>query len=1008
MRDGMRRFTQSREARISWRRSRWTGGVFAALACVAAVALMTAFGWMRGLERGSMDGLFRARGVRFPGAPIVLLVVDDPTVTQQGRWPLSRSTYARTVDLLKRGGARTVAFDLIFATPSDRPSEDRAFEMACAGAGNVVHAATFYVPLANSPMQPTTRRADRFSLEGRFALQNQGNLLPESDRAATWVSSAEPNLRIGAGGLGHVNIYPEWDGALRRISDVIAYRGALYPSLALAAAAHFSGIEPHDVIVERRELRLGAVRAQIDGNGERWINWVGGNRSFPTYSLGDLLSGRLQPELFKDKLVFIGATASGTFEHRPTPFSPVQPSVEMQANAADDLISGRTIIAMPDVWRWIAAFAFALFVGVIAVPRGAYAGFFITIIGSIVLWQGAVMLLKRDIYAPFSTALLSGALTYAMASALSYRREWEANLRADVSIALLAQSASLLSARLEGAGALAVVEEAAREALGAYSVRVVFEDETGPAGDLARALADDGRAALWPAPRSDDGSHAASLRRRVRVLGRSSNLPHRARAGPALVLETLMQATFTEVRRPSELELVSTLIVAPLPPLARSFDETARPQRARGALLVVGRDEASLDAFNERDAALAEALARQAQLALENANYDARLQARVEAADKGLRDAYSLLEMQSARLAAAAEGVDDALIIVDGAGRAAFVNAASARILREGAPALGADVREALRTGGLDDLCALWDKAESGERAQVETARVTVLADDRDFAPEERTILSAQLVPLEDEEKSAMLLVADITAQRELDNMKSDFVAFVAHELRTPLTSILGFASLLQNESAHFSQEERDHMAQNIVQRGQRLNRMIAELLDVSRLDAGRPLQLRHERIDLAELCEKVVEAQKAAISEPDLYFLYVDASDSVIIEADADRVDQVLTNLVSNAVKYSPDGGTVRVGLEEAGDNVIISVDDAGMGMTPEQQSRLFTKYYRTPDAVLHNIKGTGLGLFLVKQLVEAHGGSIRVQSARGQGSSFTVTLPRKAQHKGDGHAHD
>ncbi len=110
----------------------------------------------------------------------------------------------------------------------------------------------------------------------------------------------------------------------------------------------------------------------------------------------------------------------------------------------------------------------------------------------------------------------------------------------------------------------------------------------------------------------------------------------------------------------------------------------------------------------------------------------------------------------------------------------------------------------------------------------------------------------------------------------------------------------------------------------------------------------------------------------------------------------DPDRLEQVVTNLVSNAVKYSPDGGAVTVALEESDADVVLRVADSGMGMTPEQQAHLFQRFYRTPEAQARGIQGTGLGLYLVKQLVEAHGGHIEVASEPGRGSIFTVSLPK------------
>jgi signal transduction histidine kinase len=172
---------------------------------------------------------------------------------------------------------------------------------------------------------------------------------------------------------------------------------------------------------------------------------------------------------------------------------------------------------------------------------------------------------------------------------------------------------------------------------------------------------------------------------------------------------------------------------------------------------------------------------------------------------------------------------------------------------------------------------------------------------------------------------------------------------------------------------------------------------MIGELLDVSRLEAGKALDLRVGPLDLVALCNAVLEGQRAALQGKSGYQLQVtDPGGPAWIVADADRMEQIVVNLVSNAVKYSPDGGKICVDIEDPGGCVILRISDQGMGMAPEQMKNLFQKFYRTPDARRSGIKGTGLGLYLIKQLIEAHGGTISVVSAPGQGTAFTVELPK------------
>jgi signal transduction histidine kinase len=162
-----------------------------------------------------------------------------------------------------------------------------------------------------------------------------------------------------------------------------------------------------------------------------------------------------------------------------------------------------------------------------------------------------------------------------------------------------------------------------------------------------------------------------------------------------------------------------------------------------------------------------------------------------------------------------------------------------------------------------------------------------------------------------------MLVVADITAQRELDSMKSDFVSYVAHELRTPLTTILGYASLLDEDTGDYTVAMRGEMANAIMRHCRRLNRMIGELLDVSRIEAGRPIPLRLEAVDAAALCTGVLDGTRATLNDQQSIELVLECEDRpLFVCADADRLEQIVTNLVSNAVKYSPRGGTVTLSL--------------------------------------------------------------------------------------------
>jgi two-component system phosphate regulon sensor histidine kinase PhoR len=236
----------------------------------------------------------------------------------------------------------------------------------------------------------------------------------------------------------------------------------------------------------------------------------------------------------------------------------------------------------------------------------------------------------------------------------------------------------------------------------------------------------------------------------------------------------------------------------------------------------------------------------------------------------------------------------------------------------------------------------------------------------------------------------------DITDLRNVERMKTEFVSSVSHELRTPLTSIKGFIrTLLDDREGYYDRETQMEFYTIIDTECDRLVRLINDLLNVSRIESGRALDLQLKEVNLRGLIEKVVASQKAYTSRHQ--FAATIAADLPSITADEDKLDQVLTNLVSNAIKYSPEGGTITIAASKADDSgVEVSITDQGVGIPKEHQEKIFARFHRVDNRTSREAGGTGIGLYLVKHLVEAHGGQIRVESQPGKGSVFTFTLPK------------
>jgi signal transduction histidine kinase len=234
---------------------------------------------------------------------------------------------------------------------------------------------------------------------------------------------------------------------------------------------------------------------------------------------------------------------------------------------------------------------------------------------------------------------------------------------------------------------------------------------------------------------------------------------------------------------------------------------------------------------------------------------------------------------------------------------------------------------------------------------------------------------------------------AELQAQnehlRESERIKSELVSIVSHEVRTPLASVLGFTSLLLQHD--FDEESRRRYLGIIDSQARRLAELVEDFLDARRLEEGR-LELRLEPLDVSALLHEQVElfSGQSAMHE----FVLNVAPEPLVVEGDPRRLAQVVANLFSNAIKYSPQGGMVRVEAGREGPSVRVGVSDDGLGIPDEQHGQVFTKFFRG-DAASRGISGTGLGLVLSREIVEAHGGELRFESSSGEGSTFWFRLP-------------
>ena len=242
-------------------------------------------------------------------------------------------------------------------------------------------------------------------------------------------------------------------------------------------------------------------------------------------------------------------------------------------------------------------------------------------------------------------------------------------------------------------------------------------------------------------------------------------------------------------------------------------------------------------------------------------------------------------------------------------------------------------------------------------------------------------------------EDGRVLVFRDVSDGQRLEQLRSDFVATAAHELRTPLAAVYGAVRTLRHQDKRLPEEVGAQFLEMIENEAERLRLVMDQLLVSAQLDAA-DIHLHRQSVDAVELCESVARSARARKPE-EIELTVAKPPSHVFLEADADRLRQVVANLLDNAIKYSPGGGDVQLRVATNGRSGFIEVADHGLGIPSSEQQRIFQKFYRLDPSMTRGIGGSGLGLYISRELVDQMGGRLSVVSSYGSGSTFTVTLP-------------
>lgn len=227
----------------------------------------------------------------------------------------------------------------------------------------------------------------------------------------------------------------------------------------------------------------------------------------------------------------------------------------------------------------------------------------------------------------------------------------------------------------------------------------------------------------------------------------------------------------------------------------------------------------------------------------------------------------------------------------------------------------------------------------------------------------------------------------------EVDALRTSLIGCISHELRTPLSHIMGYGSILQEGVVGNLNSDQESLLIKMMESSEQLLRIIGDLLIFSKIENGR-FELQKAPVDLMPILEEIATRMNSLLEANDL-ILKLDLQPLPIVEVDTDRIRQILYNLLENAAKFTPKNGWITFSSRQVPDGILLEISDTGIGINPEHQERIFDRFYQVPNGAARQKRGAGLGLSIVKDLVEAHGGEISCHSIPGQGATFAVFLP-------------
>lgn len=833
---------------------------------------------------------------------IILVAIDDASLSEYGRTPAewSRALYGELAEIVAEGGARVLAFDLIFSEPSAQDSE-----------------------FAQSLQ--TVRESDART---RIILSGAGVQVPSTDLinpdfpyGLHYADALIPNttLRQHADYIGYVNAFPDVDGRLRRQPSIIEVNNQLGFSFNLAIFFAHRRIPaeaiPQVTTAEGSSLHLTDMLVlPVDNNG-LWIqNFFGtpyipqGNNAFDVVSFRDVIDGRVTADFFADKIVMVGLMNSlGATDQYLVPASQngvLMSGVEIQANAVESLLKSTPLIAQSGASQVIMIVALTLISSVIYdKPRWYW---------KIALW---LILLLAFFVIAFLLFLTQRQLINLFYGGLAI------SLPALVTIGV--EVSREITRRRRTEFLLQSVVSIAQQNMVLENVLPIIAD------DVQQIVPNSG-GFIWVYT-SENRSKPREHRWRLSV----------ANNGLSDVAQRAIKTQTTQ----------------------SDANNLAVPIVWQGDVLGVIAVQSARLQWNTARVSLLEELAQRLAPSLDNLML------------------HRSLSHQNNLLALVLSNSPASIIVIDDDGHILRSNDRFALWMTS--------TPDEVASANLYDLLAKRGVEENVMNTITRKLEAN-LAFDLQIEDDLKHYLRLSSAPIK-EIGQWIMVFNDVTDLVQLNQLKTQMIRMASHDLKNPLARVLGYSEIIYTEGVLTDNNQR--FLKNIMDAADEINHIITDVLDLEQMRAG---NLEMKSVSFKNLVREIVSR-----FEPDKdrkhQTLTLDMPHSPItVSADYVRLGQAVSNLVSNAIKYTPESGEIFVSIHQPGPNIVqLAVRDNGIGIPKESQEKLFTEFYRVKTQATRGISGTGLGLSLVKSVVDAHEGEVWVESEEGKGSTFYISLP-------------